>query len=93
MTTSQNHAATTVTVADITATLTRIVAAELGVPEASISADSNLRTMEGADSVKVLRTVAKIEREYDIELEDADVFEASTVADIARVVHQALETS
>lgn len=92
MTTSQNPT-TAVSVTEITATLTSIVAAELGVDPASIHPDTNLRTMEGADSVKVLRTVAKIEREYDIELEDEDVFGASSVGEIAEVVHRALEAS
>ena len=99
MTTSQNSvpaAGLTVaglTVADLTAAITGIVAAELGVAASSISPDSNLRTMEGADSVKVLRTVAKIERQYDVELDDEDVFGASTVAEIASVVHRALEAA
>lgn len=93
MTTSQNLTSTSVSVADITATLTDIVASELGVAPTSIRPDTNLRTMEGADSVKVLRTVARIEREYDVELEDEDVFGASSVAEIANVVHRALETS
>jgi acyl carrier protein len=93
VTTSQNPATSSVSVADITATLTDIVAAELGVAPTSIRPDTNLRTMEGADSVKVLRTVAKIERAYDIELEDEDVFGASSVAEIAKVVHRALEAS
>jgi acyl carrier protein len=93
VTTSQNPTTTSVSVADITATLTTIVAAELGVDASSIRPDTNLRTTEGADSVKVLRTVAKIEREYDIELEDEDVFGASSVAEIANVVHRALEAA
>ena len=33
--------------------------------------------------MKVLRTIAKVEREYDIELEDEEVFGASTVGEIA----------
>lgn len=91
MTTSQNAAPTT-TVADITATLTDIVAAELGVPTASVHPDTDLRTMKGADSVKVLRVIAKIEREYDVELEDEDVFGVSSVGEVADVVHKALVT-
>lgn len=98
MTTSQNSVPATVpvaglTIADITATVTAIVAAELGVAASAVSPDANLRTMEGADSVKVLRTVAKIERQYDVELDDEDVFGASTVAEIASVVHRALDAA
>jgi acyl carrier protein len=94
VTTSQNSVPVAgLTIADLTAAITGIVAAELGVAASSISPDSNLRTMEGADSVKVLRTVAKIERQYDVELDDEDVFGASTVAEIASVVHRALEAA
>jgi acyl carrier protein len=93
VTTSHNPTSTSVSVADITATVTDIVASELGVAPTSIHPDSNLRATEGADSVKVLRTVAKVERKFDVELEDEDVFGASTVAEIANVVHRALEAS
>jgi acyl carrier protein len=79
-----------VSVADITAALTAIVAGELGVPAADIRPDTDLRAVQGADSVKVLRTIAKVEREYDIELEDEEVFGASTVGEIADVVYRTL---
>ena len=45
-------------------------AAELGVPAASLRPDADLRAIEGMDSVKVLRMVARIEQAYDIELDD-----------------------
>jgi acyl carrier protein len=82
-----------VSVADITAALTAIVAGELAVPAADIHPDTDLRAVQGADSVKVLRTIAKVEREYDIELEDEEVFGASTVGEIADVVYRTLTTS
>lgn len=93
MTISENTATTpSASVADITATLTDIVATELGVPSTSVGSDTNLRAMEGADSVKVLRVIAKIERRYDVELEDEDVFSVSSVGEVAEVVHRALVT-
>lgn len=88
MTTSPSPVSPAVSVAGITATLTAIVAGELGVDPASIHPDTDLRAVQGADSVKVLRTIAKVEREYDIELEDEEVFGASSVAEIANVVYQ-----
>jgi acyl carrier protein len=93
MTTSPSPVSSAVSVADITATLTAIVAGELGVAPADIHPGTNLRAVEGADSVKVLRTIAKVEREYDIELEDEEVFGASTVAEIADVVYRTLTAS
>ncbi|WP_018685819.1 acyl carrier protein [Actinokineospora enzanensis] len=75
---------------DITTTVTAIAAAEIGIPAAELAADTDLRGVEGVDSVKVLRMIAKIEREYDIELEDEDVFGVSSVSDVATVVEKAL---
>jgi acyl carrier protein len=93
MTTSQSSVSPSITVAEITAALTAIVAAELGVDPSSIRPDTDLRAEQGADSVKVLRTIAKVEREYDIELEDEEVFGASTVGEIANVVYRTVTAS
>lgn len=75
---------------DIIATVTGIAAAELGVTGASLPPDTDLRSLEGMNSVKVLRMIAKIERTYDVELEDEDVFGLSTIAGTAAVVSRAL---
>lgn len=40
--------------------------------------------------MRVLRIIARIERTYDIELEDEDVFAVSTLAELADVVDKAL---
>jgi len=75
---------------EIVATVTRILAGELGRPADELSPDRDLSQVEGADSVKVLRSVAKIEREYDIELEDEDVFRLRTVDDVVNVIEKTL---
>lgn len=74
----------------ITASVTAIVAEVLAVPAAALSVDTDLREVEGADSIKVLRLIARIEREYDVELDDADVFDVSTITDVAGVVRKAV---
>ncbi|GAA3028367.1 acyl carrier protein [Actinokineospora globicatena] len=71
---------------DVISTVTGIVAGEFGLPAADIGPDVDLGSLEGADSVKVLRAVAKIERTYDIELEDDQVFGLKTVRDAATLV-------
>ncbi|WP_026426081.1 acyl carrier protein [Actinokineospora inagensis] len=71
---------------EVITTVTEIVAGEFGLPVAAIGPDVDLSTLEGADSVKVLRSVAKIERTYDIELEDDQVFGLKTVRDAATLV-------
>ena len=74
----------------ITAAVTAIAAAELSLPAASLRPDTDLRAIEGMDSVKVLRMVAKIEQAYDIELDDEVVFGLSSIAGTADAVRQAL---
>lgn len=78
--------ADTATLDTIIETVTGLVANEFGVPRDELTADVDLSTVEGADSVKVLRVVAKIERTYDIELEDEDVFGFTTIRDVATSV-------
>ncbi|ADP80663.1 acyl carrier protein [Pseudofrankia inefficax] len=70
--------------------ITGIVAEELGVSTEAVSPDADLRAVEGADSVKVLRVIARIERAHDVELEDEEVFGASTVREVAEVLQRAL---
>ena len=74
----------------ITAAVTAIAAAELGLPTASLRPDTDLRAIEGMDSVKVLRMIAKIEQAYDIELDDEVVFGLSSITGTADAVRQAL---
>ncbi|GAA1324570.1 acyl carrier protein [Pseudonocardia xinjiangensis] len=77
--------------AEITGSVVEIVAEVLGVAAADLRTDTDLRTVEGADSIKVLRIIAKIEQRYDIELEDEDVFGVSTVEQVSDVVSAALD--
>lgn len=81
---------TTHTADEILRTVTAIATAETGIPEAELRPDQDLRGMAGVDSVRVLRMVAKIERAYDIELEDQDVFGLSSLNDVVTVVGKAL---
>lgn len=76
--------------ADILRTVTEIAAAETGIPAAELRPDADLRGMEGVDSVRVLRMVARIERAFDIELEDEQVFGLSSLDDVVTVVDRAL---
>lgn len=68
-----------------------IVATELGLDPAALHDDTDLRAVEGADSVKVLRMIARIEQHHDVELDDDDVFGVTTVAGIVTVVRAASE--
>ena len=70
-----------------------IAAKETGIPVEERSPELDLRKVEGVDSVKVLRVVARIEREYDVELSDEQVFSFASVSDVADAVVEALRTA
>ncbi|MTD58238.1 acyl carrier protein [Amycolatopsis pithecellobii] len=71
-------------------TVTEIVAAELGRPPETLRGDTDLRAVEGADSIKVLRMIAKIEQTYGVELEDDDIFGLTTIDEVVAVVSKAM---
>lgn len=77
--------------ADILRTVTEIAATETGIAATDLRPDVDLRGMAGVDSVRVLRMVAKIERAYDIEMEDEDVFGLASLNDVVKVVERALQ--
>ncbi|GAA5061553.1 acyl carrier protein [Nocardia callitridis] len=81
---------TTATTDQILDTVTEIAATETGIARADLRPDVDLRGMAGVDSVRVLRMVAKIERAFDIEMEDEDVFGLATLDDVVAVVDRAL---
>jgi acyl carrier protein len=70
-----------------------IAAEETGIPVEELSPELDLNKAEGVDSVKVLRVVARIEREYDVELSDEQVFAFASVSDVADAVLEALRTA
>ena len=70
-----------------------IAAKETGIPVEELSPELDLRKVEGVDSVKVLRVVARIERDYDVELSDEQVFSFASVSDVADAVVEALRTA
>jgi acyl carrier protein len=77
---------------EIQRTVTEIVAAEFGIPVERCAPDLDLREVEGASSVKVLRAISKVEQRYDIELEDADVFSFTCVNDVVGAVDEMIST-
>jgi acyl carrier protein len=65
--------------------------AELGTDAGQVGPDTVLRELPGADSVRLLRVVATIERHYDVEFDDEDVFGVSTASELATLVIRLLE--
>lgn len=59
---------------------------ELGIDISEIAEDTVLKQLPGADSVRLLRIVAQIERIHDVEFEDADIFRVTTPGELAQLV-------
>jgi acyl carrier protein len=49
--------------------------------------------LPNADSIRLMRTVSALERRFDVELDDDEIRNALTVADLVRVVGDATATS
>lgn len=62
------------------------LAAEAGVDPSQIDAGQDLATIEGIESVKILRAVVRVEEECRIAIPDDFLFETATVRDLADLV-------
>ena len=73
---------------DIGQTITSLVSEELKIPIEQISPATNLRELPGVESIKVLRIIAKLERVYDVELEDELVFQVKSIQELADAIQK-----
>jgi acyl carrier protein len=62
------------------------VAKELGVDLSQVEPDTVLKQLPGSDSVRLLRVVAQVERVYDVEFEDEDIFRVRTPGELVGLV-------
>lgn len=69
-----------------TDTICGIIREELGLPEGAVVPSTTIRELPELQSVQYLRLIAKIERRFDVELEDDLVFGIATVEDLGRAV-------
>ncbi len=81
-----SNAIATPTRAEIADTVRTHLAAELKIDPAAITEDCALRELPGVDSIQLLRVVSRLEREWDTEFEDEDIFSSVTFADLANMV-------
>jgi len=71
---------------DVERTISAIVCEELKLSAEQLTSGTNLRELPGVESIKVLRIISKIERVFDVELEDDVVFRVKTVAELASAI-------
>ena len=68
--------------------VTELVGEQLGRLAEDISPDTDRRGIEGVDSGKPLRVIAKVEKEFDIMLEDEDVFGVSSINNLVALIER-----
>jgi acyl carrier protein len=67
------------------------LAAELKIDPADIADDSTLKELPGADSIRLLRVVSRLERHWDVEFDDEDVFASTTLDELVTLVMSYLD--
>jgi acyl carrier protein len=73
--------------------VTALVEKELGLPPGRIDPALPLAELPGADSVKLVRVVSRLERLYDLEFEDEAVFAVKTAEDLVALVRSEREAA
>lgn len=72
----------------IAAITVECLATELDVSPTDIDVYDALKGLPGADSMKLLRVVSKLERRWDAEFDDEAIFAAETVDDLITLVQK-----
>lgn len=70
-------------------TLVSIIRGELGNATLNLEGGTVIRELPGIESMKVLRIIAKIERQFGIELDDDVVFNIGTYGDLVKALEKA----
>jgi acyl carrier protein len=66
-----------------------IIRTELGDATLALSPTTVIRELPGIESMKVLRIIAKIERQFGVELDDEVVFNVGTYGDLVGALDKA----
>ncbi|ANN17482.1 acyl carrier protein [Amycolatopsis orientalis] len=74
----------------IASVTTEYLATELKIPAAGIAGTDVLRELPGADSMKMLRVVSKLERRWDVEFDDEAIFAVKTVDELVVMVEKSV---
>ena len=75
----------------IAAVVRDYLASELKVEPASITTGAVLKELPGADSVRLVRVVSRLERHWDKEFDDEDIFASRTLDELIAMVHSYLD--
>ncbi|GAA1013163.1 hypothetical protein Aple_016740 [Acrocarpospora pleiomorpha] len=74
--------------AEIASVTAEFIAAELKISAAELNGADVLKELPGADSLKLLRVVSKLERRWDVEFDDEAIFGARTIDELVILVER-----
>jgi len=74
----------------IASVVTEYLATELKIAADGIGGTDVLRDLPGADSMKMLRVVSKLERKWDVEFDDEAIFAVKTVDELVALVERSV---
>jgi acyl carrier protein len=66
----------------------KIVVAQLGAPEGSVTLESSFSRDLGADSLDTVEIVMALEEEFDLEIPDGDAEKIGTVREVCEYIKQ-----
>lgn len=69
--------------------LQSIILSELGVESIQLDTATVIRELPGIESMKVLRIITKIERQFGVEMDDEVVFNLGTYGDLVTALDRA----
>lgn len=69
--------------------LQAIILSELGVESIQLETATVIRELPGIESMKVLRIITKIERQFGVEMDDEVVFNLGTYGDLVTALDRA----
>jgi|GEM_PF-1964847 len=83
--------ATAPTRAQVAAVVREFLGEELKITPAEISDDAVLKELPGADSVRLVRVVSRLERHWDREFDDDQVFDLHNFEDLVTLTQSYLD--
>lgn len=72
------------------ATVIRIIAEQLGIPEDTIALDTTFADLD-ADSLDLFQIISALEEEYELEFDNDEAEKITSVGDIVAYIEKALE--
>lgn len=74
--------------ADFKQKVTEIIVKKLGVEESQITNEANFTKDLGADSLDTVELIMELEKEFNLQIEDADAEKIQTVGDVINYLNE-----